>query len=150
MVRRTEPAKRANKAESRVFLSPARSGGLEEDRKALSSSNVATTHALGTWPWQAPEVMQCRPHSELCDVYALGVTLWEMWARRPPYSLLDRDERERLTDEHAVYRPPLATVSEAPRDVQFLIATCWQTEPRDRPTMAKVVEALSRIKDSIH
>jgi serine/threonine protein kinase len=109
---------------------------------------VAASHPLGTWPWQAPEVMQCQPHSEACDVYALGMTLWELWARRPPFALLSAEEVERYSRERAVYRPPLAALAHAPKDVQLLVARCWLADPAARPQMSQVVQTLSIVANT--
>ena len=137
----TEPSLRPNKAVSRLVLSPARF-----ERPALKSSDVGQeTHALGTWPWQAPEVMQCLPHSEQCDVYAFGMTLWEMWARMAPFMLLDPEESHRLSQLRAVYKPPLSKISHAPKDVQLLVARCLHSDPTDRPTMIDVVQTLAKL-----
>lgn len=89
--------------------------------------------------------MACQPHNESVDVYAFGMTLWEMWARVPPYSLLDPDEAERMRLAGEAYRPPMARADLAPSGMRLLIARCWQADPADRPTIATVVQELVNI-----
>ncbi len=108
-------------------------------------TTVAESHPLGTWPWQAPEVMQCQPHSEACDVYALGVTMWELWARKPPFALLSAEDYEARSASNAVYRPPMSAIAHSPQDVQLLVARCWLSDPASRPQMSQVVQTLSAV-----
>ncbi|EEC02203.1 kinase, putative [Ixodes scapularis] len=39
----------------------------------------------GTLPWMAPEVIQCLPSSETCDVWSFGVVLWELLTHEVPF-----------------------------------------------------------------
>ena len=81
-------------------------------------------------------------------MYALGMTLWELWARRPPFALLGHEEMERLSAARAVYRPPLAALAHAPQDVQLLVARCWLTDPAARPQMSQVVQTLAAVVEN--
>lgn len=146
----SEPSARPNKAVSRMaLLSPtavsSTSSLLDTSIDGVPSS-VGTSHPLGTWPWQAPEVMRCQPHNEQCDVYALGMTMWEIWARKPPFKCLPDDEADRMARDHVVWRPPLSFAKEsAPAEIILLIARCWHVNPLDRPTMAEVVQTLAAV-----
>jgi serine/threonine protein kinase len=53
-------------------------------------SATAPAHIAGTLPYMAPERLQGQPISDKCDVYSLGVILWECLARRKPWHGLDK------------------------------------------------------------
>ncbi|KAG9392217.1 Protein tyrosine kinase [Carpediemonas membranifera] len=93
----------------------------------------------GSWPWMAPERFD-GVGGEKADVYAFGITLWEIAARDIPY----RQERLGLdairAHVRAGYRPMIPAGT--PAAVGKLIRRCVAPDPRDRPTFAEVVTAL--------
>ncbi|KAG9396941.1 Protein tyrosine kinase [Carpediemonas membranifera] len=104
---------------------------------ALLDQRVADVE--GSWPWMAPERFD-GVGGEKADVYAFGITLWEIAARDIPY----RQERLGLdairAHVRAGYRP--MTPAGTPAAVGELIRRCVAPDPRDRPTFAEVVAAL--------
>jgi hypothetical protein len=52
--------------------------------KTLTSANAGSSTAL-TVAWSAPELFEDDPKSFATDIYALGVTLWEVYERRVPF-----------------------------------------------------------------
>ncbi|KAG9392164.1 WD repeat-containing protein [Carpediemonas membranifera] len=93
----------------------------------------------GSWPWMAPERFD-GVGGEKADVYAFGITLWEIAARDIPY----RQEHLGLdairAHVRAGYRPMIPAGT--PAAVGELINRCVAPDPRDRPTFAEVVAAL--------
>jgi serine/threonine protein kinase len=82
-----------------------------------------------------------RAYSEKSDVWAYGVTLWEVVTAKEPFAGMDilqvamkvRDEA--LTLE--TYIP-----DECPSYLRKLMGLCWQQNPADRPTFVGIVEWL--------
>ncbi|KAG9396006.1 high-affnity carbon uptake protein Hat/HatR [Carpediemonas membranifera] len=93
----------------------------------------------GSWPWMAPERFD-GVGGEKADVFAFGITLWEIAARDIPY----RQERLGLdairAHVRAGYRPMIPAGT--PAAVGELIRRCVAPDPRDRPTFAEVVAGL--------
>ena len=109
---------------------------------------------VGTLLWMAPELHSdesrggrpARP-SLASDVYALGVTLWEVLSGALPFSHV----------EHLNYaslpflvlrgeRPSLAQLAPgAPDGVAQLLAALWAHKPSERPSASEAVAALRRL-----
>jgi serine/threonine protein kinase/WD40 repeat protein/tetratricopeptide (TPR) repeat protein len=99
--------------------------------KAQDGTNLTQAgDILGTFRYMAPERFQGQsdPRS---DVYALGVTLYEMLALRPPFAGQDRAE---LMDQISRGTPaPLRRlVPLLPRDLETIVQTAMAREPAAR------------------
>ncbi|ONI33114.1 hypothetical protein PRUPE_1G406200 [Prunus persica] len=51
----------------------------------LSDEEKALTGETGTYVYMAPEVIQCEPYNEKCDVYSFGIILNELLTGNYPY-----------------------------------------------------------------
>ncbi len=96
----------------------------------------------GTLSYMAPE-QRC-PDGKLdirTDVYGLGVTLYEMLARRLPF------QDEHAPERHLYQDPPSLRelVPTIPTEVDDLVLRMLAKAQADRPVMAEVVESLRRI-----
>ncbi len=120
--------------------------------KALSSARRSgekgngltnTGMSLGTILYMAPEQMAGDPEIDgRADIYALGVTAYEMLSGAAPFENLN--PREMLTARLTLPPLPLSTVrKDVPAGLERLIARCLAIDPADRPqTAAALVEAL--------
>jgi serine/threonine protein kinase len=98
----------------------------------------------GSLRWMAPETLNItRPkYSFASDVYAYGITAWEIAAREFPYkntiddslikSAVKEGEREKIPEG-------------CPAAFAELIQACWSGAVSERPTMEMVVNALEQI-----
>ena len=48
-------------------------------------------HRIGTLKYMAPEVIFDQSYTSKCDVYSLGITLYEMYTRRRPYEGMNKE-----------------------------------------------------------
>src|SRR5215210_3301382 len=120
--------------------------------KALSSARRSgekpngltnTGMSLGTILYMAPEQMAGDPEIDgRADIYALGVTAYEMLSGAAPFQNLT--PREMLTARLTLPPTPLSMVrKDVPAGLERLIARCLAIDPADRPqTAAELVEAL--------
>jgi eukaryotic-like serine/threonine-protein kinase len=120
--------------------------------KALSSARRSgekaggltnTGMSLGTILYMAPEQAAGDPDIDgRADIYALGVTAYEMLSGAAPFANLS--PREMLTARLTLPPHPLSTVrKDVPLGLERLIARCLAIDPADRPqTAAALVEAL--------
>jgi len=120
--------------------------------KALSSARRSgekgsgltnTGMSLGTILYMAPEQAAGDPEVDgRADVYALGVTAYEMLSGAAPFANLN--PREMLTARLTLPPEPLSTVrKDVPAGLERLIARCLEIDPADRPqTAAALVDAL--------
>jgi serine/threonine-protein kinase len=100
---------------------------------------------LGTPGFLAPEYIEGEPAGPLCDLYALGVVMYEMLTGALPYET--RSAAELLA---ATLRPervkPSARVGDIPAALEELVMRMIAREPRDRPRDAFAVQdALAQV-----
>ncbi|XP_041481555.1 discoidin domain-containing receptor 2-like [Lytechinus variegatus] len=107
----------------------------------LYSSNYYRIEGRAVLPirWMAWESILLGKFTSKTDVWAFGVTLWEvmMLCREQPYS--------RLTDEQVIENTGqffekdgkpmyLAKPPHCPKDIHNIMRRCWTSEPTQRPT----------------
>jgi serine/threonine protein kinase len=116
---------------------------------AKASDSDDLTHSgdiVGTLRYMAPERFdgRCDPRS---DVYSLGLTLYELLARRPAFDKADRAE---LIRQVTCEEPPrLRSLDPAvPRDLETIVHTAIEREPARRyPGAAALADDLRRFLD---
>ena len=98
------------------------------------------SHLTGTFAYRAPELLRGEPPSTKADIYAFGVTLWQMLTRELPYG----NENQHVVIFAVVaynLRPTLPPPSDDPVQMCFsdLFVQCWDADPQARPN-AQVLE----------
>src|SRR5207302_9592953 len=87
----------------------------------------------GTPSYMAPEQVIGKPGEigPSADIYAVGATLYELLAGRPPFrgETLTETERQLLTREPV---PPSQLNAKVPRDFETICLKCLQKEPSRR------------------
>mmetsp|Transcript_7081 Transcript_7081/g.18164 ORF Transcript_7081/g.18164 Transcript_7081/m.18164 type:complete len:901 (-) Transcript_7081:3417-6119(-) len=81
--------------------------------------------------WLSPEALTKRTWSEKSDVWAFGVTLWELFSEGTvPFADMESDEAitKAVVTGDRLGRPVLC-----PSDVYKVLQFCWQRRPEDRP-----------------
>merc|ERR1719419_1176640 len=91
--------------------------------------------------WIAPETMLKRHCSEKTEVWAFGVTMWEIMTDKEPYPHMSPNEacHSILREGH---RLPLANIPYL--TIQRLMASCWDINPDARPTMKEISGILKK------
>ncbi|XP_076128117.1 lymphokine-activated killer T-cell-originated protein kinase homolog [Alosa pseudoharengus] len=117
---------------------------------------------IGTEPWKPKEALEGGVITDKADIFAYGLTLWEMMTLSMPHleMLDDEDEEdddeededessEEDFDEDAYYerlgtRPPLdmETLGGAYQRMAELFCLCTEEDPRKRPSAAHIVQVL--------
>ncbi|OWM78711.1 probable serine/threonine-protein kinase SIS8 [Punica granatum] len=105
--------------------------------RIMTNSPMKDSSSAGTPEWMAPELIRNEPFTHKCDIFSLGVIMWEFctlsrpWDGVPPEKVvyLVANEGSRLD------------IPEGP--LGRLIADCW-AEPQERPSCEEI---LSRLLD---
>nr|KAF6347132.1 PDZ binding kinase [Pipistrellus kuhlii] len=113
---------------------------------------------IGTEPWKPKEALEENGIiTDKADIFAFGLTLWEMMTLSIPHITLSDDDDydedktfdESDFDDEAYYaalgtRPPLnmEELDETYQKVIELFSVCTNEDPKDRPSAAHIVEAL--------
>lgn len=125
---------------------------LMKDRECkladFGSSAVRGTKpkVCGTVQYMAPEALCGQRPDYACDIYSLGIVLWQMYSGQRPFDGLH---------QHAIIfqvvrekrRPPFP--EDAPVDFQELVNRCWTTAEQERPTTSTVVKDLNVLHKAI-
>ncbi|KAL8140442.1 hypothetical protein V2J09_006463 [Rumex salicifolius] len=105
--------------------------------RIMTETPVKDSSSAGTPEWMAPELMRNEPFTDKCDIFSLGVIIWELCTLSRPW--------DGVPPERVVY----AVANEGSRleipdgPLGKLIADCW-AEPNDRPSCEDI---LSRLLD---
>ncbi|EKX33763.1 hypothetical protein GUITHDRAFT_48392, partial [Guillardia theta CCMP2712] len=86
--------------------------------------------------WMAPESIQRRLYSEQSDVWAFGVTMWEIWSyAMMPYGSVTDDC---TVGSKIVDGERLANPDNCPAGIYAIMQKCWQDTRKDRPTFKEL------------
>lgn len=91
--------------------------------------------------WSAPEILNENPegYDHTSDIYAYGITLWELFSRREPWA--EKGFWGDVTD--AVLEGGRPEVPEFwPLEYVTIMKECWAQNPADRPGWDKTLSAL--------
>ena len=98
------------------------------------------TQEIGTVRWMAPEVMSSNTYNHKCDIYSLGVTMFEILELDLPYK---DDEPFRIMMMKAVERRPLqlspGVAKESHQIFVNLFNKCVQYDPGERPNLLEIL-----------
>ncbi|KAG5545100.1 hypothetical protein RHGRI_017535 [Rhododendron griersonianum] len=103
--------------------------------RIMTDSTMSDSSSAGTPEWMAPELIRNEPFSEKCDIFSLGVIMWELCTLNRPW--------QGTPPERVVY----AVANEGSRleipegPLGRLIADCW-AEPQDRPSCEEILTRL--------
>jgi serine/threonine protein kinase len=86
----------------------------------------------GTRSYMAPEQIRRKPANILMDIYSFGCVLFELVARRPPFSAPNPDE---LLSKHLNAAPPFLQAANNRASTEFsnLIIKMMSKDPKQRP-----------------
>lgn len=117
--------------------------GLTRTQNQATGAAETITMCLGTLQWMAPELFNHEDASRATDVYALGMTFFEILDRTVPFGSKNKNEMHRL---HLAKKKPERTRPPAPgepREFWPLILDCIQSISTDRPTTHQVLTRIS-------
>ncbi|XP_050935568.1 serine/threonine-protein kinase EDR1 isoform X6 [Cucumis melo] len=105
--------------------------------RILTDAPARGSPSAGTPEWMAPELFRNEPFTEKCDIFSLGVIMWELCTLNRPW--------EGVPPERVVYavgtEGSRLEIPEGP--LGRLISDCW-AEPNERPSCEEI---LSRLLD---
>ncbi|KAL9176633.1 hypothetical protein ABFS82_01G008900 [Erythranthe guttata] len=111
----------------------------------LTDGEKALTGETGTFVYMAPEVIQCGPYDEKCDVYSFGVILNELMSGEHPYIHTDfGPSKIALEVAENGLRPRIAELDDELIEVVIndLIKRSWDQDPTARPGFSDITSIL--------
>ena len=108
---------------------PVRLADFGVARIAGEATATATGSVIGTMNYLAPEVLNGRLPGPACDIYALGITLYELLTGAPPFTA---DHPGAIVKRHLEDAP--APHPAIPIELWPLLTSCLAKDPAARPT----------------
>jgi serine/threonine protein kinase len=102
-------------------------------------------HRSGTPSYMAPEVVRSDHYDFRTDIYAFGVSMYEIFVGKPPFAGEDQFDR---AAQHLGARvvPPRETNPRIPKELEAIILRALEKDPDSRyQSMEDVVQALGRL-----
>lgn len=104
--------------------------------RILSGSSYCDDTAVGTPEWTAPELLRNEPVTDKCDVFSLGVIMWELSTLRRPWEGVKPTEVvNAVARNQARLEIPEGLLGK-------LIADCWEEVPEARPSYEEILTRL--------
>lgn len=99
----------------------------------------------GTLYWTAPEVLRRETgYTPESDVYALGITMYEMYSRETPYAGEEFDRTlQKVANPKVNKRPPTPSTMSPP--VANMMRDCLVSKPEERPTLNELGARINRL-----
>lgn len=89
--------------------------------------------------WCSPEVLKFDTYSFKSDVWAFGITMWECFAKSPPYSeVSNADLIPKILEGHRLSQP-----ENCPDQIFSLMMACWTEDPESRISFAELHKELT-------
>jgi len=114
--------------------------------KALDATTHTQTGTLiGSARYMSPELAAGEPGDERADLYALGVTIFELVTGRPPF---EGEVRSVLARQISEEPPPLRALQpSAPEPLESLVRQLLAKDPAQRPVdLAPVITTLAELE----
>ncbi len=104
-------------------------------------SSPTKSNLTGTYAYRAPELFRGEFATPKCDIYSVGICLWQMLSREKPYG---------SKNQHCVIfgvvaynmRPVITDEMNCGARYRQLMEQCWNKDPLRRPAAAELAKAL--------
>lgn len=114
--------------------------GLSKIKTASRETiQISGDKAGGTFQWMAPEILN-NIISKASDIYSMGITFWELASRETPFKNIERRELIPFFVLSMGLKEHIP--ADCPKKLATLIQSCWDKEPKARPTADEVVTYL--------
>ncbi|VVD03545.1 unnamed protein product, partial [Leptidea sinapis] len=135
--------------------------GLHELRYSAESDFIGEHQYYRGLLWKSPELLRQLDDpngtvggTQKGDVYAFGIILYEIIARRGPFGLTSLEPKEIVervkrgrTENEEIFRPDTSALVEQTEDyLVSCMAECWAEEPASRPDFPTIRSKLKKLK----
>ncbi|KAJ7439007.1 kinase-like domain-containing protein [Mycena galericulata] len=104
------------------------------------TAHTANTTVAGSRNWMAPELLAGSPPKMPSDVYAFGMTLFELYSGETPLINIEHSDFIKLVFQLEVRpdRPEIEDVPKLTDSLWNLAERCWLQAPKARPTAGEI------------
>ncbi|KAF9319374.1 hypothetical protein BG003_009327 [Podila horticola] len=120
---------------------------LEVSGKSGSGKISGNDPLIGVMAYIAPERFRNPSYFDArCDVYSLGVLLWELTSGHSAFARSPQDVQLAISILNGKREE---AVEGTPAEYQVLYERCWDPSPEARPTLDEILTTLERVKGSL-
>jgi len=120
---------------------------LEVPSKAGSGKKSGNDPLIGVMAYIAPERFRKPSYFDArCDVYSLGVLLWELTSGHSAFARSPQDVQLAVSILNGKREE---AVEGTPAEYQALYEGCWDPSPEARPNLDEILATLERVKGSL-
>ncbi|KAF9349915.1 hypothetical protein BGX26_011854 [Mortierella sp. AD094] len=102
---------------------------------------------IGVMAYIAPERFRDpRSFDARCDIYSLGVLLWELTSGHAAFSRVPQDVQLAVSILNGKRENP---IERTPEMYQRLYERCWDTDPEMRPSLDEILSTLATIREGL-
>eukprot|EP00928_Gymnodinium_smaydae_P100116 TRINITY_DN9747_c0_g1_i1.p1 TRINITY_DN9747_c0_g1~~TRINITY_DN9747_c0_g1_i1.p1 ORF type:complete len:980 (-),score=163.18 TRINITY_DN9747_c0_g1_i1:309-3248(-) len=116
--------------------------------KQMTSSKSLCQTVVGTQVYMSPEVIRMQRYGLKCDVWSLGVTLYELCVLRRPFAASDP-----LAALQAIINPggpaPFPPENGFPAELEALCMAMLEKDPEKRPTLTELLSSRPLLRDAV-
>jgi len=98
--------------------------------------------------YKSPETLRHEPFNAACDVYTLGVMMWEMYLRQRPFmDVTNEEELMALQRNHPMLPVDDGALGDGrtPREIIDCASRCYSYNPEERPTVTALKQMIMDI-----
>jgi len=120
--------------------------GLSKVKTETASNTKKENKTVGSIMWMSPELFKRQSkHTKQSDIYALGMTFWEIASRKIPYA--DSKGEQALVMEWIKQGEKEVVPNDCPLNYATLFKPCWENEPTKRPKLEEIIAQLKSINE---
>ena len=95
--------------------------------------------------WTAPEVFEYGKFTVKCDVWSLGIVLWELFSYGAiPYPTMSNEKVfEKVKNDYRMPAP-----DNCPNEIYQIMLQCWNNDPQKRPTFQQLYEEIQKLSNN--
>jgi len=119
--------------------------------KPKSVVNIRS-ETIGTPIYRAPEMMMENEYNEKVDMYAYGITMWEIFVGQPflqDESFLSVENYNDLMVAVIKEKKRPKVPTWCPQSFKDILVACWDGNPKRRPNSSQIIPQLEKIADSL-
>jgi WD40 repeat protein len=109
--------------------------------ESKTDPTLSNDNKVGTLAWMAPELFNKKPASKKSDIYSMGMTFFEIVARRIPFQNYVDDEKKLTSAIQTGKLDPIP--AECSPKISAIIKKCCAINPATRPSVDEVIADLN-------
>ncbi|KAJ6518087.1 kinase-like protein, partial [Mycena vitilis] len=123
--------------------------GLARIKSEITNSSIQMGHVVaGSRNWMAPELLVGSSPKMPSDIYAFGMTIYELYTDEIPLSSIPHTDFHEIDFKQQI-RPLRPDIEDTPRlndEIWALAKDCWLHDPKARPLAGTILRMVATMK----